>query len=100
MIEQAREVGGLLAVGQVADLQLRLATRGTRTVLGHGHRRVLAHDVTAQVDPGPPFELQAQAGHLRQGPLERPRIGGREQDQAHPETAGMRGQPAEQRLMG
>ena len=56
-----------LAAVRVEDPQIRPPARRPETVPGDGHLHPLADDVAAEPDPRPPGDLQAEAGHLREG---------------------------------
>jgi hypothetical protein len=56
-----------LAAVRVEDPQIRPPARRPETVPGDGHLHPLADDVTAEPDPGPPGDLQAEAGHFGEG---------------------------------
>ena len=100
-IEEPGHAGGTLAVVEVADLQLHLAARRPEAVLGHGHGRALADDVTAEPEPADALQLQAHAGRLGQGTVERcGEIERLEDEELDADAAGVGRQPAQERLVG
>ncbi len=100
MVEQADQVGRAFALGQVVDRQLDLPTGRPEAVFGHGHRRALPDHVVSQADPAAPLQLQAQAGQLGKGALQRvAESGGLEQYEPGPQAAGVGNQAAQRRLV-
>jgi hypothetical protein len=99
-IEEPGHAGGTLAVVEVADLQLHLAAGRPEAVLGHGHHRALADDVTAEPEPADAFQLQAHAGRLGQGAVDRRReIDRLEDEELDADAAGVGRQPAQERFV-
>lgn len=58
------ETGVAIPAVRVEDPQLRPSARWTRAVPGHDHLRPLADDITAEPDPVPPGQLQADPRRL------------------------------------
>jgi len=99
--QQSADAGAAFAVIEVADLQLDLTTGWAEAVLGHGHGRALADDVTAEPEPADALQLQAHTGRLDQGTVERcGEIDRLEDEELDADAAGVGRQPAQERFVG
>src|SRR3712207_3364638 len=58
VFEVAVKPAGVLAICEIADLDLRLAPGRPETVLGHIDRHATTNDVTSGAEPRPLLELQ------------------------------------------
>ena len=86
--------GTVVAIGQVADLDLRLAPGRAETVLGDAHGDTATNDVASGSDPRALLQLQSESDGLREravhGGGERR---GLEHDHAHHGAPRVRRQP-------
>jgi hypothetical protein len=95
--QQPADAGVALPVVEVADLQLEAPAGRPGSMLCDGHHRALADDVPPEAEPIDAFQLQAQAGRLGQGAVQRRgEVERFEDEDLDTDPAGVRGQPADE----